>query len=132
MTPAAGAYDVTRTATTLAQMQQAICDWAAAADQWWLVQVPHGTQIEVQTPGYTCTQGSGPYVNLTLLTKIVGGGRPTKFLVFDSDTPLPAGQTVCSHGITDATASRQPPSGDISTWWTGTNWGCSNDIGAMW
>jgi hypothetical protein len=132
ITPPSGTYDVTRTATTFAQLQQAICDWVAAADQWWLVQVPHGTVIDTQTPGYTCTQGEGPFVSLTMLTKIVGGGLPTKFFVVDSDTPLTANQTVCSHGVLDSNATRQPPSGDISTWWTAGNNGCSNDISSMW
>ncbi len=131
--PPGGTYDVTRTATTFAQLQQAICDWVAAPDQWWLVQIPHGTVIDTAAPGYTCTQtGSAQVFSLTLLTKIVSGAQPTKFLVFDSDTPLTAGQTVCSHGITDSTATRQAPSGAISTWWQSGNNGCSNDIGSMW
>ncbi len=133
ITPPSGTYDVTKTATTLAQAQQAICDWAAAPDQWWLVQIPHGTVIEANSTGYTCTQpGSTLVKQLTLLTKVVNGTMPTKFLVFDSDTPLLYGQTVCSHGITDQAGVRQPPSGDISTWWTNGNNGCANDIGAMW
>jgi len=129
--PPGGVFDVTRTATTFANLQQDICDWVAAADQWWLIQVTHGTLISMQTPGYTCSQGEGPFVNLTLVTKIVSGSAPAKFIVFESDTPLTLGQTVCSHGITDATATRQPPSGDISTWWSSGNNGCSNDIGSM-
>src|SRR5271165_650302 len=131
--PPSGAYDVTRTATTFAQMQQAICDWVAAPDQWWLVQVPHGTVIDTTSTAYTCTQtGSVAVKWLTLLTKIVNGGLPAKFLVFDSDTPLLYQQTVCTHGITDFAGTRQPPTGDISTWWSGTNYGCGNDRGAMW
>jgi hypothetical protein len=131
--PTGGTYDVTRTATTFAQLQQAICDWVAAPDQWWLVKVPHGTVIDTAAPGYTCTQtGSVQVFSLTLMTKIVSGAQPTKFLVFDSDTPLSAGQTVCSQGITDTTATRQPPSGAITTWWSSGNNGCSNDIGSMW
>ena len=131
--PPGGTFDVTRTATTFAQVQQAICDWVAAPDQWWLVQVPHGTVIEANSTGYTCTQtGSSLVKQVTLLTKIVSGGMPTKFIVFDSDAPLLYGQTVCSHGITDMSGVRQPPSGDISTWWTGGNNGCADDIGSMW
>lgn len=129
--PPGGVFDVTRTATTFANLQQDICDWVAAPDQWWLIQVTHGTLVDMQTPAFTCSQGEGPFVNLTLVAKVVGGAAPTKFVVFKSDTPLTLGQTVCSHGITDATATRQPPSGDISTWWTGGNNGCSNDIGSM-
>jgi hypothetical protein len=131
--PPGGTYAVTRTATTFAQMQQAICDWVAAPDQWWLVQVTASTTspVEIATPGYSCSQGSGPYVNLTLLTKIVSGGLPTKFLVFESATPLTSSQTVCSHGITDAAGTRQPPSGDISTWWASGNNGCSTDISSL-
>jgi hypothetical protein len=132
ITPPGGTYDVTRTATTFAQLQQAICDWVAAADQWWLIQVPHGVVIDTQVPAYTCTQGDGPFFSLTMLPKIVGGGLPTKFFVVDSDTPLAANQTVCSHGVLDSNATRQPPSGDISAWWTGGNNGCANDIGSMW
>jgi hypothetical protein len=128
-----GVYDVTRTATTFANLQQAICDWVAAPDQWWLVQVPHGTVIDTTSTGYTCTQtGSILMKSLTLITKIVSGAAPTKFIVFDSDTPLLYGQTVCAHGITDTAATRQPPSGAISSWWTGGNNGCANDIGSMW
>lgn len=131
--PPGGTYDVTRTATTFAQMQQAICDWVQAPDQWWLVQIPHGTVIDTTTTGYTCTQNGSSLVHaLTLLPKIVNGGLPAKFLVFDSDTPLLYQQTVCSHGITDLSGTRQPPSGDISTWWAGSNFGCANDIGWMW
>ncbi|HTS37814.1 MAG TPA: hypothetical protein VMH04_19220 [Candidatus Solibacter sp.] len=133
ITPPGGTYDVTRTATTFAQLQQAICDWAAAPDQWWLVQVTHGTVIDTTSTGYTCTQtGSSKVSALTLMAKVVSSGAPTKFIVFDSDTPLNSGQTVCSHGITDAAATRQPPSGDISTWWASGNNGCANDIGSMW
>jgi Right handed beta helix region len=136
--PPHGVYDVTRTATTFGQLQQAICDWVAAPDQWWLVQVPHGTVIDTTSTGYTCTQaGSTNVQSLTMLPKIVNGGLPTKFIVFDSDTPLPSGQTVCSHGVSDPGTSdtagtRQPPSGAISTWWTTGNNGCGDDIGAMW
>ena len=133
ITPPGGAYDITRTATTFAQVQQAICDWVAAPDQWWLVQIPHGTTIYANATGYTCSQaGSTAVKQITLLTKVVSGSAPTKFIVFDSDTPLLYGQTVCSHGITDQAGMRQPPSGDISTWWQGANWGCVDDIGSMW
>jgi len=131
--PPNGTYDVTRTASTFAQMQQAICDWVVAPDQWWLVQIPHGTVIDTVSAGYACTQNAGTnYQSITLLSKVVSGGVPTKFLVFDSDTPLLYQQTVCSHGITDPAGTRQPPSGDIATWWSGTNFGCANDRGAMW
>jgi hypothetical protein len=137
MFPPNGTYDVTRTVqTTFADLQQAICDWVAAPDQWWLIQIPHGTVIDTTSTGYTCT-GSGPFSgqtfkSLTLLPKIVNGGLPTKFIVFDSDTPLTFGQIVCSHGITDSTGTRQPPNGDISTWWASGNNGCADDIGSMW
>jgi hypothetical protein len=131
--PPGGTYDVTRTATTFANLQQDICDWVAAPDQWWLVKVPHGTVIDTTSTGYTCTQTGSTLVHaLTLLPKIVSGGQPSKFIMFDSDTPLATGQTVCSHGSSAASGTRQPPSGAISTWWTAGNNGCANDIGSMW
>jgi hypothetical protein len=117
-----------------AAMQQAYCDWAFdGVDDNWLIKVEHGTLIQTgasHTLPSPCP-GATAYQSLTILPKIVSGALPTKVIVFDSDTPLPQGQTVCSHG-TDDTGTRQPPSGDISTWWTGTNYGCANDIGSMW
>jgi hypothetical protein len=113
-------------------MQQAACDWVFdGVDDNWKIVIQHGTLI--QTGGlHTCTQtGATQYRSLTILPKIVSGALPTKFIIFDSDTPLTNGQTVCSHN-TDDTGTRQPPSGDISTWWTGTNFGCSNDRPSMW
>lgn len=114
-----------------ASMQQAYCDWWAAPDQNWHILIQHGTVIQTGLP-HTCSQTGGTvYNSLTILSKVVAGALPTKFIVFDSDTPLTEGITVCAHN-TDDTAVRQPPSGDISTWWQGTNWGCANDIGSMW
>jgi hypothetical protein len=141
--PPNGTYDVVATADggagaghyakNLGGLQQAVCDWVAAPDQWWLVKVPHGTVIDTTSTGYTCTQtGSTTVKALTLLTKIVEGTAPTKFLVFDSDQPLPFNRTVCAGGISDWNGVRQPPSGAISTWWTGGNNGCANDVGSMW
>lgn len=91
--PPGGTYDVTKTipgsyAATWAGINQAMTDWVAAPDQWWHVVITHGTLI---------TGNSG----LTLLAKAVGAGKPTKCLVFESDTPLTSGQTVCAHGIQD-------------------------------
>ncbi len=42
---------------------------------------------------------------VTTLAKLVGGVMPTKCFVVDSDTPLPAGITVCAHGIQDNVVS---------------------------
>jgi hypothetical protein len=91
-----GTYDVVKTipgSYTAANAQQANVDWAAAADQSWHVIVTHGTVI----------------APLTMLAKAVGGGMPTKCIVWDSDTPLPAGRTVCTHGIQDNIATSTDP-----------------------
>jgi hypothetical protein len=111
--PPGGTYDVVKTipgsyAATMAGLQQSMTDWVAAADQWWHVVITHGTLIT----------GSSPFV----LGAKLGA---TKCIVYDSDTPLTAGQTVCSHGITDG--------GVVSD--AGTrNPGCTspNDIASMW
>ena|SRR5580765_2268928 len=64
--------------------------WQAdGVDDSWLVVVPHGTV-------------NGP---VTTLAKLVGGVMPTKCFVVDSDTPLPAGRTVCTHGVQDNIAT---------------------------
>jgi hypothetical protein len=117
-------------------MQQAACDWANdGVDDNWLIKMEPGPNPLVQT-GVShnlpspCVGGAA-YHSFTGIPKIVSGNLPTGVIVFDSTTPLTSGQTVCSHGIGDS-ATRQPPSGDIGTWWTGTNYGCSNDIGSMW
>lgn len=89
-------YDVVKTipgSYTAANAQQANVDWAAAADQSWHVIVAHGTVI----------------APITMLAKAVGGGMPTKCIVWDSDTPLTAGRTVCSHGIQDNVATSTDP-----------------------
>lgn len=91
-----GPFDVTKTIPgdyTAGNAQQANVDWAAAADQSWHIVVTHGTVI----------------APLTMLAKAVGGGMPTKCIVWDSDTPLAVGQTVCSHGIQDNVATSTDP-----------------------
>jgi hypothetical protein len=91
-----GVYDVTKTIPgdyAAANAQQANVDWAAAADQWWHIVVTHGTVI----------------APLTMLAKVVGGGMPAKCIVWDSDTPLTTGRTVCAHGIQDNVASSTDP-----------------------
>jgi len=111
--PPGGTYDVVKTipgnyAATMAGLQQSMTDWVAAADQWWHVIIAHGTLIT----------GSTAFV----LGAKLGA---TKCIVYDSDTPLTAGQTVCAHGITDG--------GVVSD--AGTrNPGCTspNDIASMW
>jgi hypothetical protein len=124
-------YQCTSPDACFAKMQQAYCDWVFdGADDNWLIKIEHGTLIQTGQ-AHGCTQTSSTFKSFTAIPKIVNGGLPTGVIKFDSDTPLPAGQTVCSHGIGD-TAVRQPPSGDISTWWSGTNYGCANDIGSMW
>jgi len=90
--PPGGVFTVTKTIPgdyTAANAQQANVDWAAAADQWWHIVVTHGTVI----------------APLTMLAKVVGGGMPTKCIVWDSDTPLTAGRTVCAHGVQDNVAT---------------------------
>ncbi len=136
-------YDVTKTLGTgmnyscstaaqcFASLQQAYCDWVAAPDQNWLIKITHGTLLQTGT-AVKCTQtGATTYRSLTLLPKIIAGALPAKFIVFDSDTPLPEGTTVCARAV-DSTALRQDPTGDISTWWTGSNYGCGNDRPSMW
>lgn len=94
--PPGGVFDVVKTIPgdyTTANAQQANVDWAAAPDQWWHIIVTHGNTI----------------APLTMLAKAVGGGMPTKCIVWDSDTPLPTGRTVCSHGIQDNVASSTDP-----------------------
>jgi hypothetical protein len=94
--PPGGTFDVVKTIPgdyTAANAQQAWVDWAAAADQWWHIVVTHGTVI----------------APLTALAKAVGGGMPTKCIVWDSDTPLTAGRTVCAHGIQDNVATSSDP-----------------------
>jgi len=94
--PPGGVYDVTKTIPgdyTAANAQQANVDWAAAADQWWKITVTHGTVI----------------APLTMLAKVVGGGMPTKCIVWTSDTPLTTGRVVCAHGMQDNVASSTDP-----------------------
>lgn len=96
-----GAYDVEKTipgdyAATWTGFNQAITDWVAAPDQWWRVKITHGTLITGNSHG-------------TLTAKPIGAGLPTKCLVFESDTPLTAHRTVCSHGIQDNVATATDP-----------------------
>ena len=91
-----GAFDITKTIPgdyTAANAQQANVDWQAAADQSWHIVVAHGTVLPP----------------LTMLAKLVGGVMPTKCIVWDSDTPLTAGRTVCAHGVQDNVATSTDP-----------------------
>jgi hypothetical protein len=86
-----GTFDSTKhIPADFATVNAAWTAWQAdGIDDSWLVIVAHGTTI-------------GP---ITALAKLVGGNMPTKCFVVDSDTPLPAGRTVCSHGIQDNVAT---------------------------
>jgi len=132
--PPNGVYDVTivlgQTASngtnypnTLAGLQQAHADWAAAPDQWWHIAVPAGDSFSAG--GATIGNGQ-PYGALVLPVKSVGSNHtlPTKFLVVESTTPLPEGQTACSHGIQD----NVPGASDVGA----RNPGCPNDLPSMW
>jgi len=99
--PPGGTYDVTKTIpgsypATWAGINNAMTDWVAAADQWWHVVITHGTLITGNS-------------SLTMLAKPVGAGMPTKCIVFESDTPLTVGQTVCTHGIQDNLSQSTDP-----------------------
>lgn len=94
--PPGGVFDVVKHIPgdyTIANAQQANVDWQAAADQSWHIIVAHGSVL-------------GP---ITFLAKAVGGGLPTKCIVWDSDTPLPTGVTVCTHGIQDNVPTSTDP-----------------------
>jgi hypothetical protein len=75
---------------TTGNAQQAWVDWQTdGVNDSWHVIVTHANTT----------------APLTALAKLVGGVMTTKCIVWDSDTPLTAGVTVCSHGVQDNVAS---------------------------
>ncbi len=103
-----GVYDAIKTvkatggdyAGTQAGLNQAMADWAVAADQWELVQVDAGLLLAGSTTV------SIPYK-----------AGATKCLRVQSSVPPTAGQTLCSHRITDNPDESNP-----------RNPGCTNDV----
>jgi hypothetical protein len=125
-------YPCATGAACFAAKQQAYCDWVAdGSDQNWHVLLKHGTLVQTGSIVFCSQTGGTTYRSLTLLPKIVSGQLPLNYIVFDSDTPLTESRTVCA-GAVDDTGVRQPPTGDISTWWTGSNYGCGADRASMW
>jgi hypothetical protein len=105
-----GVYDKTITLGTLtvAGLQTAVNSWGTDADEWELLKIPHGTLLNSST-----------YDGDNALVSMPVKAGATKCLVIDSDTPLPAGTIVCSHGLPlPGQGTRNP--------------GCTNDIASMW
>jgi hypothetical protein len=92
---------------TITGLQASMDDWAGAPDQWTHVIVTHGTTITSSSP---------------FILRAKAGA--TKWIVYESDTPLLYGRTVCSHGIEDNLAGLS----DIGT----RNPGCTTDLASMW
>jgi len=86
------------------------------ADAWWLIEVP------AQSSGVVLHGNifDGNNALISLPGKVNEGAEPTKCLVVDSTTPLPAGQMVCGRGLPGFGGARNP--------------GCSspNDKASMW
>lgn len=112
---------------TAAGIQKIITDWACNfdhttgacsagnvhyADQWWHVTVPHTCTVQVSS----YTNNTGIFVTGKL--NPTTGAEPTKYLVFESDTPLPPNRMPCSHGLPGFGGTRNP--------------GCTNDVAQMW
>ncbi len=118
--PVGGIYDNTvmipgNYAATAAGVNQALSDWAAAPDQSWHVVIAGGTLISGSSSS-----------NAGLIVVPVKAGA-TKCAVVDSSTPLPVGQTVCSHGIQDSGLTPALPDAGVR------NPGCTspNDVASM-
>lgn len=118
--PGGGTYNATKTipgdyAATPAGLNQALTDWAAAADQSWHIVVTAGTVI------------SGPGIGGAALITVPVKAAATKCAVVDSSSPLTVGRTVCSHGIQDSGLTPSLPDGGTR------NPGCSspNDTTSM-
>jgi hypothetical protein len=78
-------------------LQKSYDDWAAqTTDKWRHVIVAHGSDFQ----GTGMLNGSAAGV-LLLNPKVVSGRKTSKCIAYESDTPLPSGQTACSHGIQD-------------------------------
>jgi len=97
---------------TCAGIQNALTDWAAAADQAWVVNIDPGT-----VP-------AGTNVCLQLTPKAVGAGLPTHFIILQSSNPPTRNQVICAHGLGPDT----PAGGSVR------NLGCSspNDAANLW
>src|SRR6266851_5678684 len=111
--PPNGTYDVTKTmgidyTANAAGLNAVILDWTNAPDQWWHVLIPHGA-LGTTTP-----------LIVTSKVSLLGKVGATKFLVFDSDTPLPEKMTVCSHKTVDNSDGSSP-----------RNFQCTNDKSSM-
>ncbi len=101
---------------TVAQLQTEYNTWVAAGDVWWRVRVPHGAVLN-----------SSSYNSDGALLSFSGKtGTVTKCFVVESDTPLPSGQTACSHGLPGFGGTRNPGcDGHVGG-------GTSNDVASMW
>jgi hypothetical protein len=77
------------TAGTLASLQQAVNDAESC-------RAAHGSGTTIVIPAGTLYSGSSG-----LVLPQTAGDTSTNFIVLQSSTPLPVGQTVCSHGIQD-------------------------------
>jgi hypothetical protein len=84
------------------------------ADRWWRLRIP------AQSTGTVlhCTSYDANGACISLPGKMNGSAEPTKCIVIESTTPLPAGQMVCSHGLPGFGGTRNP--------------GCTTDKGSMW
>jgi hypothetical protein len=100
-------YGTNNHPATCAGMTAAYNDWKADTDKTYLVQVLAGS---VLTTTGAC---------FDIVPKLVSGNRPTKYIIFQSSTPLTAGQTVCSHDFkSDASrnADCSSPNDKASMW----------------
>lgn len=91
---------------------------ASYTDAWWLIQVPAqstGTVLHGAT-----FDSNNSLISLPGKLATPGGAEPSKCLVVDSTTPLPAGVMVCGHGLPGFGGVRNP--------------GCTspNDKSSMW
>lgn len=91
------------------------------ADQWWHVTVPHTCTVQATSypnPGTSTDLNAPNAVFLTGKLNPSTGAEPTKYLVFESDAPLPANQMPCAHGLPGFGGTRNP--------------GCPVDQQSMW
>jgi hypothetical protein len=84
------------------------------SDKWWRIKIP------AQSTGTVlhCTAYDANNACISLPGKMNGAAEPTKCLVVESTTPLPAGQIACSHGLPGFGGARNP--------------GCTTDKASMW
>src|ERR1035437_1143790 len=100
-------------ALTPAGLMDAMNNWRDnGIDNWYRIKIPAGTVLHCTTYNPTSL------ACVTLPGKMVGSSEPTKYLVVESTTPLPAGRIACSHGLPGFGGTRNP--------------GCTTDKASMW